>query len=274
MSDRPYDSDRQLSEMLAHISAQMKYSLGNLRMSIDRLVPPDRRSQDEATERDASVLMQSYYRISRLASNLAEAAELEEPPRRIHHNGDIVALCRSVLDKAEQPARLLGLELCLLCEKDRHFMMMDPERLERLLMNLLSNAFRFAPKGSRVTVELRFSEREVELHVTDTGRGMTAEEIMTAFDRYRLPPDPNDSLQGVGLGLPICRRIAREHEGTVQLLSQPGEGTTAVVTLPNRSSTVLELHAPVIEYGGGINTTLLELSDVLPRQAFVEKFMD
>ena len=87
--------------------------------------------------------------------------------------------------------------------------------------------------------------------------------------------DTLDSLPyGLGLGLPICRRIAREHGGGILLTSEEGKGTTVAVSLPNKRSSIQELSTYVIDYAGGFNRTLVELSDALPRQAFTQRFLD
>ena len=176
--------------------------------------------------------------------------------------------------RAEQPAELLGLKLAFQCEKSSHIIAMDADRLERLLLNLLSNAFKFTPRGGTITLEVRVGPRQVELRLTDTGCGIPPEQLDLVFDRYRRPDRLEPPPHGLGLGLPICRRIAQEHGGGILLTSQPGTGTTVVVSLPNQKARVQELRSLVVDYTGGYNRTLLELADALPKQAFTQKFLD
>lgn len=142
------------------------------------------------------------------------------------------------------------------------------------MLNLLSNAFKFTPKGGRITLEIRVEVKRVELRLTDTGCGIAPELLETIFDRYlhteRIDPPPH----GLGLGLPICRRIAQEHGGSLLLTSRPGEGTTVTVSLPNQKAQKQELSTFIVDTTGGFNPILLELSDALPKQAFTQKFMD
>ena len=160
------------------------------------------------------------------------------------------------------------------CAKSSHIIAIDRDRLERMMLNLLSNAFKFTPKGGRITLEVRIEAQRVELRLTDTGCGIAPELLETVFDRYlhteRVDPPPH----GLGLGLPICRRIAQEHEGSLLLTSRPGEGTTVTVSLPNRKVKYQELNSFIVDYSGGFNRTLLELSDALPKQAFTQKYLD
>ena len=228
-------------------------------------------SWNGAVDRDAAVLCQSYYRILRLANNLSDAAHLEGPSAAQLRNGDIVGLCRDIMDRARHPAELLGIRLDFQCEKERHTIAMDKDRIERMMLNLLSNAFKFIRRDEKlVTLDVRVSREWVELILTDTGCGISQELLETVFDRYRhtqrLDPPPH----GLGLGLPVCRRIAQEHGGVLLLTSQEGTGTTVTVSLPNKRSKLQQMNTFLVDLGGGYNRTLAELSDALPSRAFMD----
>ena len=268
------EKNRELGEVLQQVSGQLRSSLNNIYRSLERIAPPELRDQEDGLDTDAAILCQSYYRILRLANNLSDAAELDKPVRTKLRNDDIVGFCRDVIRRAQQPAELLGLELEFRCAKSSHIIAMNRDRLERLLLNLLSNAFKFTPKGGRVTLEIRVEPQRLELRLSDTGCGIAPELLETVFDRYlhteRVDPPPH----GLGLGLPICRRIAQEHEGSLLLTSRPGKGTTVTVSLPNRKAASQELSSFIVDYSGGFNPILLELCDALPRQTFTQKYMD
>lgn len=274
MKDDRFDQERELGGVLRQVSGQLKSSLGNIHSALERLAPPELRDGDQGMDAYAAVLCQSYYRILRLANNLSDAAELDSPSCAKLRNDDVVGFCRTVAHRAAQPAELLGLRLEFHSEKDSHIIAMDADRLERLLLNLLSNAFKFTPKGGRIYLEVRVGLQQVELRLSDTGCGIPPEHQDALFERYRqtdrLDPPPH----GLGLGLPICRKIAQEHGGSLLLTSQPGAGTTVVVSLPNQKARVQELKNYVVDYSGGYNHTLVELSDALPRQAFTQKYLD
>lgn len=275
MSEDIFDRNEELCGVLQHVSGQLRNSLGNIYTALERLAPPSLRDEDSKTDMNAAVLCQSFYRILRLADNLEEAVHLDGPSASVLENGDIAQLCQCVADRAQQPASLLGLKLLYRCSKSRHIILMDSRRIERLIMNLLSNAFKFTPSGGQVILELRIGPEWVELSVSDTGSGIPAELRDTVFDRYRhterLDPPPH----GLGLGLPICRQIAQEHGGQILLTSsKEGEGTTFTVSLPNKWEKVRQLKAPSIVYSSTFNLTLEELSDALPKEAFTQKLLD
>ncbi len=275
MSEKNVQTGGDLEGVLAQVSNQLRSSLGNIYNALSRIAPPELRDGDTGIDRDAAVLCQSYYRILRLANNLSDAANLEGPSTAKLCNGDLVGLCRDVMRRAELPAQLLGIQLSFQCGKASHIVAMDGERLECLLLNLLSNAFKFIRADEKlVRLEIRVNREWVELALSDTGSGIAPELLETVFDRYlhtrRLDPPPH----GLGLGLPICRRIAQEHGGSLVLTSTVGVGTTVTVSLPNQKLREQALGTFQTELGGGFNQTLVELADALPREAFTQKYMD
>lgn len=110
----------------------------------------------------------------------------------------------------------------------------DPERLQQVMWNLLSNALKFTPKNGRVQVRLERINSHLEIAVTDTGQGISAEFLPHVFDRFRQADSTNTrSIGGLGLGLAIVRQLVELHGGTVQAVSAgQGQGATFTVSLP------------------------------------------
>jgi PAS domain S-box-containing protein len=110
----------------------------------------------------------------------------------------------------------------------------DPERLQQIVWNLVSNAVKFTPRGGRVEVALRRAAGHVEIVVRDTGEGMTAEFLARAFDRFEQAAVPSGRRRGgLGLGLAIVRHLVELHGGTVRAESEGlGRGAVFTVTLP------------------------------------------
>lgn len=108
----------------------------------------------------------------------------------------------------------------------------DPDRVTQLLTNVVGNALAYTEPGGRVTVAVRRDGDQVTVEVTDTGRGIDAEELPRVFDRFHRV-DRSGATSGTGIGLTIARSIARAHGGDVTARSAGlGEGSTFVVRLP------------------------------------------
>ncbi len=110
----------------------------------------------------------------------------------------------------------------------------DPLRLKQILINLLSNAVKFTPEWGRVRVEASVKgERYATITVTDTGPGMTAEEMAVALRPFgQVDSGFNKRHEGTGLGLPIASALATLHGGTLKVDSTPGAGTRVTIIIP------------------------------------------
>ena len=150
----------------------------------------------------------------------------------------------------------------------------DAEAIRKLLLNLLSNALKFTPKGGSVRVRVKTEGRFVKITVADTGRGMDSDTLAHLFDRFMdggqnpMPP------RGLGLGLPICQRIAQGHGGMIVAQSEEGKGSLFTVSLPAVKAGRVQLKDRGSDYAGGFNRTLVEMSDALSSEAFLQKYLD
>ena len=112
----------------------------------------------------------------------------------------------------------------------------DRQKVKQIVLNLLSNALKFTPEGS-VTITARYDARSrmINIAVRDTGVGIAADDQVKVFEDFRqLDSSPARGYGGTGLGLSICRRLAQMLEGTIELESAVGRGSTFVLSLPTR----------------------------------------
>ena len=258
---------RLLNEGLLHVSAQLRTALGGMHIAVSRLAPPERRDADAALDRDAALLNRNYYALLRLSNNLSNAPMLLDDAPLTRENTDIVTWLDGLCRQASPLFALRNVALTFQCSAAHHGAAINRVCLEQAVWNLLSNALKFTAEGGAVTVSLRFERRQVLLAVTDTGCGINAEDMEMVFDGYLHPERLAALPSGLGLGLPLCRRIAEGHGGRLVLNSRVGHGTTVTLALPD------ELAEDVVEdvafdYTGGFRQELIELSDVLPASVF------
>jgi signal transduction histidine kinase len=138
---------------------------------------------------------------------------------------------RDVAALVDHKARDQGVVLSVESEAGLPEILADPELLKTCFLNLMINAADAMPAGGVLTVTLGRGERlgadALRVTLKDTGHGMTPEEIAAAFEPYFSTKET-----GLGLGLALTRKIVEDHGGTIELASEPGQGTTAQVTLP------------------------------------------
>ena len=264
---------RLLTSVLPNVAQELRGAMANVYAAANRLAPAEARERDESVDKNAAIFTQSYYRMCRIVGNLSDAAKLTETGRFALGSDDIVGLARSVCEKAEPLFTDAGVTLAFESNKSGQIIAMDAELMERLLLNLLSNALKFTPRGGSVYVRVRVTQQRVNLTVSDTGCGIAPEMLEHIFDRFldvdAAAPPPH----GMGLGLAICRRIAQGHGGSIVAESEEGRGTSFTVSLKNERGSAV-LRQPKMDFAGGFNRTLVELSDALPWTAFRHQFLD
>lgn len=174
-------------------------------------------------------------RLSRLVNDLQELwrAESRQVPLSLAAV-DVETEVRAAAQRFATQAQEQGIEIRSVVESGRQAARADVERLGQILDNFLSNAIRFSPRGSVVTVSAARDGAAVAVSVTDQGPGLTDEQLGRVFERfYRVDPSRSRALGGSGIGLAIARALAEAMGGRVEALSEgPGRGTTFRVVLP------------------------------------------
>jgi two-component system sensor histidine kinase ResE len=113
----------------------------------------------------------------------------------------------------------------------------DEDRVNEVLGNLLSNAFKFTPRGGKVALSVLPSDGNVVITVADTGAGISPEQLPHIFDKFfQADNQAQAATKGTGLGLAIAKEIVEAHGGHITVESKVGEGTTFVVILPVEAS--------------------------------------
>ncbi len=135
-----------------------------------------------------------------------------------------------MVTKTLPPRRLEQFEFALDIP-DSLILSADEDRLAQVLYNLLDNAVKYSPKGGLISVVARGEQKQVEVRVSDQGRGLDREGCERLFDRYVRIDNSRDG-RGSGLGLWIVRRLVESHGGDIKVRSQPAEGTTFILTFP------------------------------------------
>jgi|GEM_PF-928176 len=109
---------------------------------------------------------------------------------------------------------------------------LDQSRLEQVLVNLLSNASKYSPEGSRILLTARHSENEILITVKDEGLGISPEDQAVLFQPYQRVGREQNKIQGLGLGLTVVKQIVEAHGGKIWVTSELGKGSTFSFTIP------------------------------------------
>ncbi|SMC90812.1 sensor histidine kinase [Papillibacter cinnamivorans] len=219
-----------------------------------------------------SIMNQCYYRILRMIGNITDLDGIANNGSfsLSLENIDVVEFCRQLSFSVAPLAEVAGIQFRFEPQLPSVVISVDSQKLERLLLNLISNALKYTASGGTIVLRLSASKASVFFSVSDNGSGISPDLLPSVFTRFMHPNYADALSTGLGLGLPLVRQIAEKHGGSVVLESREGKGTTVTVSLPNRrsDSTVLRSSLSVYDYTGGFPHVMVELSDALPFTAF------
>ena len=194
------------------------------------LLPPNEREQLEMVQRNGLRLLKlvnTLLDFSRIEAGRVQASY--EPTDLATFTAELASVFRSTIKQA-------GMQLLVNCPALPAPVYVDREMWEKIVLNLLSNAFKFTFAGE-IAVSLQWANDHVELAVRDTGTGIPAEEIPHLFERFhRVQGAQGRTFEGSGIGLSLVQELVRMHGGTVQVTSVLGEGSCFTVSIPTGSA--------------------------------------
>jgi heavy metal sensor kinase len=224
-------SFEEMRGFVADASHELRTPLAIIRGEADVALSDDR---EPAEYRDALVIIQDEAkRVSRIVDDMMALARADAGQRQLRveefYLNDLVEECckaATVLTVSR------GVSLTTVPTPDISFRG-DQDLLRRMLLNLLDNAIKYTPNGGSVSVGVECEQDRVKIIVADTGIGIAASHAERVFDRfYRVDKSRSRADGGTGLGLAIAKWVAEAHNGSIELSSQPGQGSTFTVSFP------------------------------------------
>ena len=256
------DADQAQLQALALAAQQLRVPLSNVMTIADGLLP---QLQEENQKVKASHMYRSLFQLMRLITNMADAERYTGLNAPTFENTELCNFFREVTEKANAALESTKVTLCFSCPEMPIFTIVDRERMQRAVHNLISNAVKFSHPGDQVTVTLSKSGKLACVTIEDCGDGVDSHVQGTLFHRYMREPAIEDSRFGLGLGMTLVRSVAADHGGTV-LLEQK-DGTRVAMTMAIRKEPNNTLRTPKLrigDYAGGRDLGLLEFSEILP----------
>ena len=228
------EMDRIKSRFFANISHELRTPLTLLLAPLQTLIQ-ERRSALEPEMRQLLPIMQSNgMRLLRLINDLLdlvrlESGKMEVKRERVAIEAFLFGLANAVRKSAEDR----GVRLEVISDPAISTVLTDSDKLERILLNLLFNALKFTPAGGKVEVKAKRENGELVLEVSDTGTGISEEQLPFIFDRFwQADTSSQRKYGGVGIGLALVKELVEIQDGKVTVTSTVGKGTEFTVRLP------------------------------------------
>lgn len=223
--------DRAKTTFFSNVSHELRTPLTLILGPIEELL--GRTDLDAHARQLATFVHRSSLRLLKLVNTLLDFARLEGGRLRASYQPtDLAQLTSEIASTFRSAVENAGLTFDVECDTLSDAVYVDHDMWEKIVLNLLSNAFKFTLRGS-ISVRLSETGEGVQLRVRDSGSGIPAAEIPRLFQRfYRVPNAQGRSNEGTGIGLALVSELVRLHGGSIEVESEEGKGSTFTVTLP------------------------------------------
>lgn len=180
------------------------------------------------------VIKRNSYKILKLVNNLIDTTKLEKNHYSIkRENLDVINLIEWNISSIDKYAKQKEISLVFDTNVEECIMAVDPEAIDRIIMNLISNAIKFSPKGSNIYINAWKSINQLTISVRDEGIGIPKEEQNTIFNRFvQSSRNKKSENSGSGIGLDLVRYLTQAHNGSIELKSEENSGCEFIIKLP------------------------------------------
>lgn len=238
--------DRAKTAFFSNVSHEFRTPLTLMLGPIEELLAKANSDLPAAARSQLEIVNRNGSRLLRLVNTLLDFSRIEAGRMRaVYQPTDLSAYTAELASVFRSTTERAGLQLELDCPQLSEPVFVDLSMWEKIVLNLISNAFKFTFEG-KISVGLRQTDDHVELRVSDTGVGIPKEELPHLFDRFhRVENTRSRTHEGTGIGLALVQELVKLHGGNVQVESVVDHGTTFIVTVPLGSQ-----HLPAGQIGG------------------------
>lgn len=223
-------------EFVANVSHELRTPLTTIKGYAETIIDieSDEGRDDGPTAGFARVIDTETDRMTRLVKDLLTLSQLDNNKQRLNCTSfDLMELTQSVTDKMSINAKSHSHELNFIPRSEPFTFFGDKDRIEQVLINIISNAIKYTLDGGKIDVECGSDGQNALLRVTDNGIGIPREDIPHIFERfYRVDKARSRQSGGTGLGLAIAREIVQRHGGDIEIESHMPNGTAVSIVLP------------------------------------------
>ena len=234
--------DKLKTVFLGNVSHELKTPLNLiysaeqlLRYHCDQVIEPSKENKAKA-KKYVNIIKQNCYRLMRLIDNLLDITKMDTGEYKINlGNNDIVKIITNIVDSVTTYVESNNLELSYQTDLKKKIIACDPDAVERIVLNLISNAIKHTPGGGKIKINIYDKKDMIYFSVSDNGKGIPPEQHEDIFTRFKQAGNffTRDK-EGSGIGLSLVKYLVEMHDGKVYLESQPGEGSTFIVEFQDR----------------------------------------
>jgi len=235
-SEKLKELDAAKSRFFANISHDLRTPLTLIQGSFENIQSCKESYLTQAVEDQVKTGLKNSEQLLHLVNEINDLNLLEEGRLKLNRQSvDIGQFLGLAVGMFESAAEIKSIRLDFLNLVDASvFVNTDPNHLERIIYNLMSNALKFTESGGNITVELTSKSQQAVIRVSDTGKGIDAKSLPYIFDRFyqSILNEYNTNKEGMGIGLSLVKELVQLYDGQAEVASELGKGSTFTITLP------------------------------------------
>jgi len=229
--------DKIKTEFFSNISHELKTPLSVIFATLQLLKLSLKKSSvcSENTEKYLSIMKQNSYRLLKLVNNIIDITKIDADFYKFNmSNNDIVGVIKEVTLSVEDYVKNKGIELHFTSNVENKIIAFDAEKIERIMLNLLSNSVKFTQPNGSIKVSVWDNGDTVKVCVKDTGIGIPKEKLDVIFERFiQVDKSLTRNHEGSGIGLSIVKSLVEMHNGSIHAVSECGKGSEFTIELPS-----------------------------------------
>ncbi len=229
-AERLQELDKAKSRFFANISHEFRTPLTLILGPLERMA----KDRDREDIGEITIMSRNAKRVKHLIDQLLDLSRLESKNLQLKvGKGDVIGFLRPLFSQFQSHAKDGDIRYDVLFDPDSHVGYFDPDKLEKMIYNLLANAFKFTPGGGDIRVEVTVSGESLTVMIKDTGIGIASKELPYVFDRFHRADEAEQShREGTGIGLALTKELVQLHHGKILVESTLGEGSAFTLLLP------------------------------------------
>ena len=228
-----FELDKSRREFVANVSHELRTPLTSIKGACETVMD-DPEMPAETRQYFLDMALTESDRMTRIVSDLLVLSRLDN--KRTQWKLETFDMCRSVsrlIEVMRVDIEARKHTVTFTAEENIPPITADRERIEQVIVNVLSNSVKYTPVGGKIDVSVRCADEKISFRVQDNGIGIPEEDLDRIFERfYRVEKSRTSEMGGTGLGLAIARELIEAHGGDIRIESRLGEGTAVTVTLP------------------------------------------
>jgi len=250
-----HEIDEARLTFFTNISHELRTPLTLILGPLERIL---KERHDPQLQRLLEMPRRNAQRLLRLVNQLLDMRKLQEDRLKLEtKEGDLARFVREIVDEFRELISQNQQSLTVTLTPERLLCLFDPDKLEKVLFNLIGNAIKFTSEGGAIAVRLNTTAHRIVIRVTDDGPGIAPEDLAHVFDHFYRAQAPAEEADGTGIGLALTKELVEIHGGciTVESPVEDGKGTCFRVELPLSRGAEVTVEDPGTEPAAETQTT-------------------